>query len=56
MALELERECPTCETTRTFYRAASTRLHLGEKVKWRCGDDDCDHAVVRIDGDIDSDA
>ena len=50
MALELERTCPECGSE-TFYRAASTTVHLGEKVKWHCTD--CEYGFVRIDG-IDS--
>lgn len=52
MAQELERECPECGTARTFYRTASTTLHLGEKTKWSCPK--CDFRFVRIGGDIDS--
>lgn len=51
MAQELDHDCPDCGTERTFYRAASTNLHLGEKVKWRCPE--CSYGFVRIDG-IDS--
>jgi len=29
MARELEHDCPSCETERTFYRAAATNLHPG---------------------------
>ena len=47
MAMEREEECPDCGT-RTFYRAASTSLHLGEKVKWHCPD--CDYGFVQING------
>jgi len=50
MAMEREHECPDCGP-RTFYRAASTSLHLGEKVKWYCPD--CDYGFVQING-IDS--
>ncbi|WP_436344227.1 DUF7838 family putative zinc beta-ribbon protein [Natronorubrum sp. FCH18a] len=46
MAMELDHECPDCGGERTFYRAASTTLHLGEKVKWHCPD--CDYGFVRI--------
>jgi len=52
MSLELDHECPECETERSFYRAASTTLHLGEKTKWRCPE--CDFGFVRINGDVDS--
>ena len=51
MALELDHECPNCGDVRTFYRVASTTLHLGEKVKWHCPE--CDYGFVRID-DIDT--
>jgi hypothetical protein len=54
MSLEIEHECPRCGGTETFYRSASTTLHLGEKTKWRCTE--CDFGIVRIDGDIDSSA
>ncbi len=50
MAMELERECPSCGAE-TFYRAGSTTLHLGEKVKWHCTE--CEYGFVKING-IDS--
>lgn len=53
MGLEIEHDCPTCGTERTFWRTASTNLHLGEKTKWRCSE--CSFGFVRIDG-IDSTA
>jgi transposase-like protein len=46
--LSLEHDCPDCGDTRTFYRAASTTVQLGTKVKWRCPD--CGYSFVRIDG------
>jgi len=52
MSQELDRECPECGTEQTFYRTASTTLHLGEKTKWSCPE--CDFRFVRIDGDIDT--
>lgn len=52
MAMELERECPDCGETKTFYRAASTVLHLGTKVKWRCPD--CEYGFVTIDDAVDT--
>ncbi|MFB6143249.1 MAG: hypothetical protein ABEJ30_07905 [Halorientalis sp.] len=52
MSLERERYCPSCDATKTFYRAASTRLHLGEKVKWHCPD--CSYGFVTIDGTVDT--
>ncbi|MFB6281221.1 MAG: hypothetical protein ABEH40_04295 [Haloferacaceae archaeon] len=54
MSLERDRRCPECETTRSFYRAASTRLALGEKTKWRCPE--CGHGIVRIGEDIETTA
>jgi rubredoxin len=51
MSLELDYECPTCGGTRTFYRAASTTVQLGEKVKWRCPD--CGYGFVAIGKEID---
>lgn len=54
MAMEVDRACPTCETTRTFYRAASTTLHLGTKVKWRCPE--CSFGFVTVNGVVDSGA
>jgi len=54
MSLELEHECPRCGGDRSFYRAASTELHLGEKVKWHCPE--CDWGFVRIDGAVDTGA
>jgi len=55
MALETELAdgCPRCDED-TFYRAASTRLHLGEKVKWKCTGEDCGYGFVRIDGAVDT--
>ena len=50
MSLELDHDCPTCSND-TFWRTASTTLHLGEKTKWVCTE--CDYGLVRIDG-IDS--
>ncbi|WP_458187556.1 DUF7838 family putative zinc beta-ribbon protein [Haladaptatus sp. NG-WS-4] len=52
MSLEIQHDCPQCESEETFWRCASTTLHLGEKTKWRCSE--CDFGLVRIDGDIDS--
>lgn len=49
--MELERECPECGGD-GFYRAASTLVHLGEKVKWRCAE--CGHGFVQIDGAVDT--
>lgn len=51
MTMELDHECPQCGEEKTFYRAASTTLHLGTKIKWHCPD--CDYGFVRIDGDRD---
>lgn len=52
MAMETERACPVCSAERTFYRAASMQLHLGEKVKWRCPE--CDYGFVEVDGAVDT--
>jgi rubredoxin len=54
MSMELERNCPECGETKAFYRAASTELHLGEKVKWHCPD--CDYGFVRIGSTVDTGA
>lgn len=45
---ELETSCPRCGEVQPFYRAASTTLHLGTKIKWYCSE--CDFGIVRIDG------
>lgn len=52
MSSELDRRCPSCGEDRTFYRCASTELHLGEKVKFRCPD--CSYGFVRIDDEVDT--
>ncbi|MEF8776873.1 MAG: hypothetical protein V5A43_10295 [Haloarculaceae archaeon] len=52
MGMEQEQICPECEEERVFYRAASTKVHLGEKVKWRCPE--CGYGFVRIDGAVDT--
>lgn len=52
--MELERDCPVCGGPRTFYRAASTTLRLGEKVKWKCPD--CDYGFVQIGDAVDTNA
>jgi ribosomal protein L37AE/L43A len=51
MSLEMDHDCPACGEERTFWRTASTHLHLGEKIKWRCSE--CEYGFVRI-GDIDT--
>jgi len=48
MAQELDHQCPECDAEKTFWRVASTTLHLGEKVKWRDGD--CGYSFVTVDG------
>jgi len=53
MSLETRHYCPECGGERTFWRTASTLVHLGEKTKWQCSE--CDYGFVRI-GDIESDA
>ncbi len=49
MSLEATYQCPHCGTEQTFYRTASTTLHLGEKTKWACSE--CNYAFAKI-GDI----
>lgn len=49
MGTERDGHCPTCGEVRSFYRAASTRLALGPKVKWKCPE--CDYGFVTI-GDV----
>lgn len=44
-------ECSNCGATE-FYRAASTMVHLGEKVKHRCTE--CDKGFVRIGDAVDT--
>ena len=51
MSLSLEHDCPECGEPREFYRAASTRMHLGTKEKWHCPE--CEYGFVTI-SDIDS--
>ncbi|WP_435333450.1 hypothetical protein [Haloarchaeobius sp. TZWWS8] len=52
MTLEIEHYCPTCEEEETFYKAASTNVHLGKKMKWHCTE--CDYGFVKIDGAVDT--
>jgi len=52
MSKTLTKHCPTCGEERSFYRAASTEVHLGTKVKWHCPD--CNYGFVRIDGSVDT--
>lgn len=52
MALELEHYCPKCEEYCTFWKVASTTMHLGTKIKWHC--DNCEYGFVRIDGSVDT--
>jgi transposase-like protein len=47
MSLSLETDCPDCDSTE-FYKAASTRIHLGMKKKWHCTG--CDYGFVTING------
>lgn len=52
MSLEQTQECPECGEERTFWKTASTRLHLGTKQKWQCSE--CGFGFVRIDGTVDT--
>lgn len=49
--MELQRDCPECGAS-SFWRAASTQVHLGEKVKWDCTE--CDYGFVTIGESVDS--
>lgn len=51
MALKMEDECPSCGEE-TFWRVASTQLHLGEKEKWTCAS--CEYGFVTIDDEVDT--
>ena len=53
MTQELEHDCPYCESE-TFYRAGSTLVQLGEKVKWSCTGRDCSYGFVHIGSEVDS--
>lgn len=53
MSLEITHYCPSCDEEHTFYRTASTLVHLGEKTKWSCAE--CEYGFVKIDS-IESDA
>lgn len=54
MSLETDHYCPQCGEERTFYLSASTRIHLGEKTKWRCPE--CNYGFVRIGEEVESDS
>lgn len=54
MSLEIQHYCPNCGEETTFYRTASTLLHLGLKTKWRCSEGE--YGFVRIGENIESDA
>jgi rubredoxin len=49
MSLEMEYDCPECESSQ-FWKTASMEIHLGKKTKWRCSD--CGYGFIRIGGDI----
>lgn len=51
--MSLDHDCPECDSDE-FYLAASTVLHLGEKVKYKCTE--CAYGFVRIDGAVDTGA
>jgi rubredoxin len=52
MSLETEHYCPVCEDEQTFWRTASTTIHLGEKIKWACAE--CDYGFVTVNETIDT--
>ncbi|MES3517211.1 MAG: hypothetical protein PPP58_06055 [Natronomonas sp.] len=47
MGLSRDDDCPQCGE-QEFYRSASTKLHLGRKIKWACPD--CEYGFIQIDG------
>ena len=51
MQPEMATECPECGST-DLYRAASTIVHLGVKVKYRCSE--CGHDFVHIGDAVDT--
>ncbi len=50
MSLELTHECPECGETQTFWKTATTQLHLGTKQKFQCSE--CGFGFVRIGGAV----
>jgi rubrerythrin len=50
--MERDQDCPVCGESEEFYRAASTTLNLGLKVKWRCGE--CGYTTVQIADAVDT--
>ncbi|WP_225334751.1 DUF7838 family putative zinc beta-ribbon protein [Halomicrobium urmianum] len=50
--MAVERYCPRCGEDRTFWKVASTTMHLGEKTKYRC--EECNYGFVRIDDVVDT--
>jgi predicted RNA-binding Zn-ribbon protein involved in translation (DUF1610 family) len=52
MSLDIEHDCPRCGERREFWKAASMRVHLGVKTKWRCAE--CGFGFVRIGDSVDS--
>lgn len=54
MPMDIEDYCPSCEEDRTFWKTASTKMHLGTKVKWHCPE--CEYGFVRIDDAVDTGA
>jgi predicted RNA-binding Zn-ribbon protein involved in translation (DUF1610 family) len=54
MAMEIQQHCPSCGEEKTFWRVASTKVHLGEKVKYHC--EDCDYGFIEINGAVNTSA
>lgn len=52
MSMNREQDCPACGDAESYYRAASTNLNLGLKIKWRCGE--CGHTTVQINDVVDT--
>ncbi len=50
--MERETHCPNCEEEQTFWLTASTELHLGTKLKWRCSE--CERGIVQIGDAVDT--
>ncbi|QIQ75786.1 hypothetical protein GL213_04160 [Halogeometricum borinquense] len=49
MSLEMEYDCPECDSTK-FWKTAYMEIHLGKKTKWQCND--CGYGFIQINDDI----
>lgn len=52
MSPETEKHCPNCGTEETFWLAARTHIHMGEKAKWSCTE--CEYTIVEIGDEVDT--